>query len=130
MADDPDLLVAMAKLMAVDGHLHEQEARMLTQMAASRGVPVSRVQQAIASGEAGTATIELPDDPQDQRAFVEHMVRGALVDGQISKGEHALLVDVATRLGWSAKDLDLVIKQQRAALYQQAKAILRDPDAS
>ncbi|MEE8601965.1 TIM44-like domain-containing protein [Euzebya tangerina] len=125
LANEPELMVALTMMAAADGQLATKEIEHLTQMARSRGIPVERVQQFLASGAASTHTITLPDNREQAQAFMSQLIRGALIDGEISKEERTLLATVSRQMDWVEADLKRAIKQERKKLYQQSKEILR-----
>ena len=125
LANEPELMVALTMMAAADGQLAPKEIEHLTQMAQSRGVPVERIQQFLASGASHTHTITLPRDPEQAQAFMSQLIRGALIDGEISKEEQTLLAGVGRQMNWVDADLKRAIKQERKRLYQQSKEILR-----
>ncbi len=129
LLNEPELLVALTRLATADGVLHDKERAHLTSMAASRGVPPERIQQILSSGQELSQPIQLPEEPEEARAFMVHLIRGALIDGEISKEERHLLQGVGGQIGWVDADLKRAIKAERARLYQQARDILRHAPA-
>lgn len=99
LAHSPELLVALARIAAVDGVLHQREVEHLRQLAMSRGVPEERFQQIIATASDPAVVFPLPREPAQARAFLTSLVRAALLDGQLSPAERDLIGHVATQLG-------------------------------
>ena len=92
-------------------------------------MPIERIQQILSSGQELSQPIQLPEEPEQARAFMVHLIRGALIDGEISKEERTLLQGVGGQIGWVDADLKRAIKAERARLYQQARDILRNAPA-
>lgn len=126
LSNAPELLVALTQMAAADGVLHDREREYLTHMAASRGVSADRIDQILATGQASNHTVVVPEDPQESRALMQQLIWAALIDGAISKEELQLLKSVSGRAGWGDADLKRAIKEERARLYRQAQAILRE----
>jgi len=125
LLNEPELLAALAKLMVVDGELHEKEKKYLVELASRRGVSKARLKQIVSTAMADEQPIQLPDDSAQATSFMNHVIRAALIDGRITRQERKMLAQVSERLDWTDADLNMAIARNRGALYQQAQEILR-----
>lgn len=121
----PELLGGMARIMAVDGELHPKEKEHLTNLAVRRGFSKSRLSQIFSAALASDEPIKLPEKPPEVRAFMDHLIRVALIDGKLTGSEKKVLVQIGERVGWVAADLNVAITRNRSALYREAQAIIR-----
>ena len=123
--NEPELLVALARMVTVDGLLHDSERQYLAQLAKRRGVSASRLNAILSSVEDSEQPVLLPRNEREAATFVDHLVRAALVDGYITRRERALLVRAADSIGWGETQLNAAIDLSREQLYRQAKKILK-----
>jgi len=124
--NEPELLTALARILAVDGELHEKERQHITGLAERRGVPKSRLKTIFATASSNEIPITVPQDRQQANAFMEHLLRAALVDGKVTRSEQDLLLQAGSQIGWSAADLKIALGRTRSELFQQAKKIIRE----
>jgi uncharacterized tellurite resistance protein B-like protein len=124
-AAEPELLVALLQLAAVDGVVSEVEEQHVRDLAASRGLPPSRIDEIVASGRASAGDVDLPEDPVEAAGFMTHLVRAALLDGEVSREETALLERAAQRIGWTPAQLRDAVRDERRDLYREARDVLR-----
>jgi len=123
---EPELLVALARILMIDGELHENERRYITELAESRGIPTPRMMMILATAASEEDPIDVPQDLAQGRVFMDHLLRATLVDGRIKRAEFKLLQQAGQQIGWSAADLKLGIVRIRSELYQAAKKSIRD----
>jgi hypothetical protein len=126
LLNEPELLAGLARVLMVDGELHEKERRYITELAERRGIPTPRMMMILATATSEEAPINVPQNLIQSKIFMDHLLRAALVDGRIRRVEFALLLQACQQIGWSAADLKLGINRIRKDLYQQAKKIIRD----
>jgi hypothetical protein len=126
LLNEPELLAGLARVLMVDGELHEKERRYITELAERRGIPTPRMMMILATATSEEAPINVPQNLIQSKIFMDHLLRAALVDGRIRRVEFELLLQACQRIGWSAADLKLGINRIRKELYQQAKKIIRD----
>ena len=124
--NEPELLTALARILTVDGELHEKEQQHIIALAESRGVPKSRLKTIFATATSNDIPITVPQDRQQANAFMDHLLRAALVDGKVTRSEQALLLQAGSQIGWSAADLKIALGRTRTELFQQAKKIIRE----
>jgi uncharacterized tellurite resistance protein B-like protein len=123
---EPELLAALARVLMVDGELHEKERRYITELAESRGIRTTRLKAILATATSKEVSINVPQNLAQSKMFMDQLLRATLVDGSIKQVEFELLLQAGQEIGWSAADLKLGIKRIRKELYQQAKKIIRD----
>ena len=123
--NEPELLAALARMIASDGELHDKEKEYLTDLAKRRGVPMDRLKQIFSTAIADDQPIQLPQGREQANTFMDHLIRAALIDGRITGHEQKLLLQVCRQLEWEQADLKYAIARNRNKLYQQAKAVLR-----
>lgn len=124
LVNEPELLQALVRMVAADGQLHDKERELLTQFARRRGIEPERFNEIVRAATDDQQDIELPSDPAQARSFMDHLIRAALIDGQIESRERRLLRSAADQMGWAEADLKLAIARSRRELYQQAKEII------
>ncbi len=124
--NEPELLMALARILTVDGELHEKERQHITALAERRGVSESRLKTIFATATSNEIPITVPEDRQQASSFMEHLLRAALVDGKVTRSEQDLLLQAGSQIGWTAADLKIALGRTRTDLYQQAKKIIRE----
>jgi len=125
LLNDPELLAALARMVAADGELNDKEKQYITNLAKRRGIPMDRVRQILHTAADNDQPIQLPESNEQARAFMDHLIRAALIDGRITRQEEQLLLRASQQLDWAPADLKYAIARNRKKLYQQAKAIIR-----
>lgn len=125
LLNEPELLTALARILTIDGELHEKEREHILQLAESRGVPKDRLKMIFRTAAAKDIPINIPQNPQQAKAFMEHLIRAALVDGKVTRGEQQMLLQACQQIGWSNADLKLALARIRKELFQQAKQIIK-----
>jgi uncharacterized tellurite resistance protein B-like protein len=126
LLNEPELLAALARVLMVDGELHENERRYITELAESRGIPTPRMMMILATAASEEDPIDVPQDLAQGKAFMDHLLRATLVDGRIKRAEFKLLQKAGEQIGWSTADLKLGIVRIRTELYKAAKKSIRD----
>ena len=122
--NEPDLLVAVARMAMSDGVLHDRERQMLIHLAQSRGVGPNRLEQIVNTSMDPSQPVNLPRGEEQAQAFMVQLIRAALIDGMISREERKLLVGVGSQVGWTAREISRSIKATRKDLYGEAKDVL------
>lgn len=123
--NEPELLTALSRLLAVDGELHEKEREHIIDLAERRGVDKDRLKTIFNTASSSDIPIRLPENRDQADLFMDHLLRAALVDGKVTRSEFNLLLQTAEQLGWSVADLKMAIARVRKELFQQAKQIIR-----
>lgn len=126
LLNEPELLAALARILMVDGELHENERRYITELAESRGIPTPRMMMILATAASEDDPIDVPQDLAQGKVFMDHLLRATLIDGRIKRAEFKLLQKAGEQIGWSTADLKLGIVRIRTELYKAAKKSIRD----
>ena len=58
--------------------------------------------------------------------LLRHIARVALADGKLTSEETDMLKAVGSKIGMSGIDIDMLLKRERRAIFQEAKDILRN----
>lgn len=124
--NEPELLTALSRLLAVDGELHDKERAHIVEMAERRGVDKQRLKTIFNTASSKDTPIRLPENRQQADVFMNHLLRAALVDGKVTRSEYDLLFQTSQQLGWSAADLKMAIARTRKELFQQARRVIRE----
>lgn len=127
LLNEPDLQVALARMVAVDGEIHEKEKQYLTNLLKRRGISLERINQVLTTADADEQPLPLPDNREQLQLFMDHLIRAALIDGRITGKEKRLLRRVCGQMGWSLGDLKAAIYRNREHLYKQARQVIRKP---
>ena len=126
LLNEPELLAALARVLMVDGELHENERRFITEFAESRGIPTPRMMMILATAASEEEPIDVPQDLAQGKVFMDHLLHATLIDGRIKRAEFKLLQKAGEQIGWSTADLKLGIVRIRSELYQAARKSIRD----
>lgn len=126
LLNEPELLAALARILMVDGELHENERRYITELAERRGIPTPRTMMVLATAASEEDPIDVPQNLAQGRVFMDHLLRATLIDGRIKRAEFKLLQKAGEQIGWSTADLKLGIVRIRTELYKAAKKTIRD----
>jgi hypothetical protein len=120
----PELFTALVRMVVSDGELHDKERKFLTDFGTRRGIAKDRLKQIFAAAVDSQQPIQIPEGKQGV-LFMDHLIRAALIDGQISSHENELLCQVGKQLNWAPADLKHAIQRTRNDLFRQAKTVLR-----
>ena len=88
-------LQVLIRIAKADGFLDSAEEAFIGDVARRRGIPVPDMGSVLAPGEA-----TLPEDPLERFALLDDMMRLAAVDGHLDEGEHRMISELATKLGF------------------------------
>lgn len=124
--NEPELLMALSKMVTIDGELHRKEKDLILKLAGRRGVSSNRLKTIFDTAIAGDIPITLPKDRSQSAVFMDHLLRAALVDGQVTRKEKALLTQASAELGWAPIDLKMALSRVRGELHKQAKSVIRE----
>jgi uncharacterized tellurite resistance protein B-like protein len=119
-------LAWMVRMSFADGQLDDSERDLLASYASKYRIPAERLDQLITAARDNTLDVPLPADRNEARATLTAMARAALADGRISREEQSLLQTAGQHLGLSDRDVTLLLRHTKAALYTDARQQLRD----
>jgi len=115
-----DGLAWVIKMLTADGKMHEQEKQQLVDLAGRNSISLQTVQSMLSDERSADLDAPDPPDVDTARRWLGDMTDMALVDGEISREEKRVLIDVGRASGLVAYDINLVIAKRRAlALKQQ-----------
>lgn len=123
---EPELLAALARVLMIDGELHEKERQHITELAKRHGIRDERLKTILATATSKDVTINVPQSREQGKMFMDHLLCAALIDGKVKRVEYELLLQVGQQIGWSAADVKLGLARVRLELYQQARKIIRN----
>jgi len=123
--NEPELLTALSRILAVDGELHKKERDHIINLAERRGVGKEQLKKIFNTATSADIHIRLPENLGQANVFMDHLLRAALVDGKVTRSEFQLLLQTAQQIGWSTADVKMAIARIRKELFQQAKQIMR-----
>jgi len=123
---DPELIAALSRILMVDGQLDQSERTHIETLALSRGVQKDQLETILATAVSTETPMILPQNKVQADAFMNQLVRAALIDGRVKLVEYRLLKRAGQQIGWSAADLKYALAKNRKEIYQQAKKIIRD----
>ena len=122
----PELLLsAMVKAMYADGEVDEKEMKTLSSFAAERNISEEQVNEIIETVKSDQDTLPTPGNQNEAREILAAMSRMVLADGKLSGDEKNLLQTFGESQGLVWADVKLIISQQKAKLYIEAKKAIR-----
>ena len=124
--NEPELLMALSKMVTVDGTLHRKEKDLILKLAERRGLTNKRLKTIFDTAIADDIPISLPKNSKQAAVFMDHLLRAALVDGQVTRKEKRLLTKASADLGWATADLKMALGRVRRELYKQAKSVIQE----
>jgi uncharacterized tellurite resistance protein B-like protein len=120
------LLAWCVKVTAADGEVDPNERELLLSLAAKTGVEPDRVNQMIEMALGGRLEVPDPPDKLTAHLWLTAMAAAAMADGQVRPPEGQLLNAAAQRFGFSPEDVAILLRQQYAQHFTQAKEELRN----
>ena len=124
-----ELLRWTVAMMLADGQIDSKEMLMIRDLAGKRNVPEARLQQIIDEFKAApnpVAHVMQTSKIAADTELLRHIARVALADGKLTPEETDMLKLVSNKLGLSGLDIDMLLKRERKAIFQEAKDILRN----
>ncbi len=120
------LLSSMVSAMYADGEVDAKEMEALSTFAKARNIPEDKLSSIIRTVSSGQETLPVPQNQKEAREILAAMARVVLADGRLSSGEKNLLQKFGESQGLVWADVKLIIAQQKARLYSEAKQIIRE----
>ena len=122
----PDLILAsMISAMYADGEVDAKEMEALRKFAEARHIPEEQLDAIIETVKSGTGTLPAPSGPSEAREIMGAMARMVMADGKLSSGEQNLLQAFGESQGMTWADVKLLLAQQKAVLFAEAKEAIR-----
>jgi uncharacterized tellurite resistance protein B-like protein len=122
----PDLILAsMISAMYADGEVDEKEMESLRKFSEARKIPDEQLNAIIETVKSGAGTLPTPSNPSEAREIMGAMARMVMADGKLSSGEQNLLQAFGDSQGMTWADVKLLLAQQKAVLFAEAKEAIR-----
>ncbi len=123
----PELLLsAMVKAMYADGEVDEKEMKTLSSFAENRNIKSEQLTEIINTVKSGQDTLPAPGNQGEAREILAAMARMVLADGKLTGTEKNLLQTFGESQGLVWADVKLIISQQKAKLYIEAKRVIKE----
>ena len=123
----PELLLsAMVKAMYADGEVDEKEMKTLSSFAEKRSITGEQLTEIINTVKSGEDTLPTPGNQKEAREILAAMSRMVLADGKLTGSEKNLLQTFGESQGLVWAEVKLIISQQKAKLYIEAKKGIRE----
>lgn len=116
-----DGLAWVIKVLTADGKMHEQERQQLVELARRNSISLQTVKSLLSDERSAELDAPDPPDVDTARRWLGDMTDMALVDGEISREEKRVLIDVGRASGLAAYDINLVIAKRRARALKQRR---------
>ncbi|MBB5352796.1 putative lipid-binding transport protein (Tim44 family)/uncharacterized tellurite resistance protein B-like protein [Haloferula luteola] len=120
----------LVEVMLADGEIDAKEMKILEAYAKRAGLSTREVESLIEAGKSRSLQLEGPKEPGEAREWLMEMAEMALADGRISAEETQALQLLGKRLQFSSYDIQMLIRQARAKLYQESRSQIRDRASS
>ena len=128
--DPISLLSGLVLILLADGKAHPKELALLHEFSKKRRIPQHVLDEVMLAGANGELKMLAPDEVLDASVWLIKMIEMCLIDGDISKKEHELLIVFGKKFNILAIDIDIRIKETRTKLYLDAKlALAKDNNA-
>lgn len=98
----------LVSLSAIDGKIEEIERVALSKIAFEQGLPLDRLNLML--NRASEYIYLIPQNTQEREQQLEEMIKLALVDGDFAPAELELIEMVAEKLGFTRKELDVILE--------------------
>jgi uncharacterized tellurite resistance protein B-like protein len=98
----------LVSLSAIDGKIEEIERIALAKIAYEQGLPLERLNLML--NRASEYIYLIPQNTEEKEKQLEEMIKLALVDDDFAPAERELIEIVSDRLGFSRKDLDVILE--------------------
>jgi hypothetical protein len=121
-----EAVAVLAAGLGAHGMVDDRERAFLLAYADRRGVEPSRAEEMIQAALAKRLAAPAPKSAAEAEVMLRGLIRMGLSDGRIPDGERALMAAFGGRLGLAEKDINAMIKEERAALHARASAALAE----
>ncbi|MEN8208564.1 MAG: TIM44-like domain-containing protein [Candidatus Fermentibacteria bacterium] len=123
----PELLLSsMVKAMYADGEVDDKEMKTLSSFAVKRNITDEHLTEIINTVKSGQNTLPAPANQVEAREILAAMSRMVLADGRLTSSEKSLLQTFGESQGLVWADVKIIISQQKAKLYIEAKKAIRE----
>ena len=123
----PELILSsMTKAMYADGEVDDKEMETLKSFAARRNISDEQLNAILETVKSDQDTLPVPGNKNEAREILGAMARMTLADGKLSRDEKNLLQAFGESQGLVWADVKLIISQQKAKLYREAKQAIKE----
>ncbi|WP_276372279.1 TerB family tellurite resistance protein [Chryseolinea sp. H1M3-3] len=98
----------LVSLSAIDGKIEDVERVALSKIAFEQGLPLDRLNLML--NRANEYIYLIPQNTEEREKQLEEMIKLALVDDDFAPAELELIEMVAEKLGFTKKELDLILE--------------------
>ncbi len=98
----------LVSLSAIDGKIEDVERVALSKIAFEQGLPLDRLNLML--NRASEYIYLIPQNTEEREKQLEEMIKLALVDDDFAPAELELIEMVAEKLGFTKKELDLILE--------------------
>lgn len=98
----------LVSLSAIDGKIEDVERVALSKIAFEQGLPLDRLNLML--NRASEYIYLIPQNTEEREKQLEEMIKLALVDDDFAPAELELIEMVAEKLGFTRKELDLILE--------------------
>ena len=116
-----DVITTMAQVLLADGVIDESETKFINEMAEKYHMPPETLEGLIESVKEGTNYFPAPQTRMEALEILRGAVRMAYADGVLAPEELAAIEGVAERLGYSALDINRIVKAEEKLRRQTRK---------
>jgi len=120
------LLSSMVTAMYADGEVDEKEMKTLSSFAEKRNIDAEQLNEIIDTVKSGQNTLPSPSNQGEAREILAAMSCMVLADGKLTSDEKNLLQSFGESQGLVWADVKLIISQQKAKLYVEAKQAIKE----
>lgn len=120
-----DSLALLVAAMSSDGEIDAREQALAEAFARSRSIRPETAAAMISSAKQGQIFLPKPENASQARACLRGLAQMSLADGRVSEEEIKLMTAFGAPFGFNEGDVWAVVKEERTALFRQAKADLK-----
>ncbi len=109
---DPNTRLRNLMVMALaDGSLGEREVQFVTDRCAEMGLGEYELRDAIRYALEESASIQLPDNPNESESLLGDLLRMMAADGMLEEGEKRMFAICAAKLGFGSQEIDSLVNR-------------------
>lgn len=117
-----DLISMSAQMLLADGKIDDTELAMLKKFAERFEMPEEQLQGIIEAVKQGDLYIPQPSGPEEAFDLLKTAVSMALADDEIAAEERAYLESLTKKFGYTAIELNMLIKKEQRLKLEAKKA--------
>jgi len=121
--DNESVISCAVAVMLSDGEIDSKEHTLLEQLSQSKGITSQKLAMIIKTVQEKGLHIPKPESKEASQEFLRCMVLMCLADGKVTPAEKVMIKNLASKMGYTDIDINLMIKRERNTLYSNAKSI-------